>query len=63
MPSPRHRTKRARKQILRQPGSEPSPYVRGASGLTRPAGSDTYTTDTGEHRYDGRCHPDCPNVR
>lgn len=42
---------------------EHKPYVRGSSGQTPPAGADTYPLDGEQHRFDGRCHADCPDVR
>jgi hypothetical protein len=43
-------------------------YTHGATGSTRPAKDDTYLLDGPDgqpvpHRFDGKCHPDCENVR
>jgi hypothetical protein len=52
---------------LPQPGEpEPkgwTPYERGASGLTRPDPDAVYVVAGTEHRFDGKCHGGCENVR
>ena len=51
---------------LPQPGeyTQPvRPYIRGASGAVRPDGAATYVVDGIEHRFDGKCHDECENVR
>lgn len=65
------RTRTSRRRVKDQPlgvaervgTAPPSAYVHGRTGHTRPAGADTYPLDGTEHRYDGKCHPECPNVR
>lgn len=47
--------------VPERPGWQP--YQRGASGRSRPEGSDTYVLDGTAHRFDGTCHDECENVR
>lgn len=39
------------------------PYVHGATGAGRPKKTDTYEVNDVRHRFDGKCHDDCENVR
>lgn len=42
------------------PTAPPTVYVHKDK---RPQGSDRYTVDGQSHRYDGKCHTACQNVR
>jgi hypothetical protein len=46
-----------------RPDEQPERYTYGATSSTRPAGDDLYLIDGIAHRWDGRCHEECPDVR
>lgn len=62
MPAPRRKTRRDRKAAVH-------PWVRARENQpyaykdNRPAPHHTYLLDGTVHRYDGKCHSDCENVR
>lgn len=64
MPTPKNKTKRVQIKPLgvsERLGDAPPTHYRYTD--RRPDPDAVYTTDGTEHRFDGTCHPDCPNVR
>jgi hypothetical protein len=50
---------------LPQPGKPErlGPRTYRYRGTGKPDGAKRYTIDGTEHRFDGKCHADCPDVR
>jgi hypothetical protein len=67
MAIPRRKTRKDRVQVegvaTRLKDAPPTRYVHGQTGAVRPEKTSTYEIDGIRHRFDGRCHPDCENVR
>lgn len=58
--------KKRRAQIYRKGeghNAQGDAYTYGSTGAKRPEKYDTYVVDGTSHRFDGKCHADCEDVR
>lgn len=62
MPRPRTRRHIGKPEgVAKRPRRDREPYTYRGTG--KQPGDRTYEVDGVEHRFDGTCHADCPDVR